>query len=80
MLKEQTNYVPRREKIIVEECPQNVRELEKLIHYRQIFLACATVDFCCAIDATTLAVSLSIIGAALSAGGQTSWIANSYFM
>ncbi|KAI9848554.1 MAG: hypothetical protein M1837_007223 [Sclerophora amabilis] len=45
-----------------------------------IFLACASVDMIALIDQTTLAVSLSIIGSALRAGSQQSWIANAYFL
>ncbi|TGZ80667.1 MFS drug transporter [Ascodesmis nigricans] len=45
-----------------------------------IFLTCASVDMVALIDQTTLAVALSIIGSALHAGRQASWIANAYFL
>ncbi|KAI9933476.1 hypothetical protein ASPWEDRAFT_615253 [Aspergillus wentii DTO 134E9] len=45
-----------------------------------IFLACSTVDFVALMDQTTLAASTSIIGNALGASDQTSWIAGGYFV
>ncbi|KAJ9390912.1 hypothetical protein DTO063F5_1356 [Paecilomyces variotii] len=45
-----------------------------------IFLACASVDLLALMDQTTLAASLAIIGSALRAGSQTSWISNGYFI
>ncbi|CAH0025314.1 unnamed protein product [Clonostachys rhizophaga] len=45
-----------------------------------IFLACATVDLVALMDQTTLAASLTIIGNALQAGQQLSWLANGYFI
>ncbi|KAL1859105.1 hypothetical protein Plec18170_002220 [Paecilomyces lecythidis] len=45
-----------------------------------IFLACASVDLLALMDQTTLAASLAIIGSALHAGSQTSWISNGYFI
>ncbi|KAA8895683.1 multidrug resistance protein fnx1 [Sphaerosporella brunnea] len=45
-----------------------------------IFLACAAVDLVALMDQTTLAASLTIIGSALNAGRQASWIANGYFI
>jgi hypothetical protein len=46
----------------------------------QIFLACSTVDLLALMDQTTLAASLSIIGNALGASDQTSWISGGYFV
>lgn len=46
----------------------------------QIFLACASVDLLALMDQTTLATSLTIIGNALNASNQTSWIAGGYFV
>ncbi|KAI5922079.1 permease of the major facilitator superfamily [Camillea tinctor] len=45
-----------------------------------IFLACGSVDLIALIDQTTLAASLYIIGDALGASNQVSWIANGYFI
>ncbi|RMJ28671.1 transporter [Aspergillus sp. HF37] len=45
-----------------------------------IFLACSTVDLIALMDQTTLAASLSIIGNALHASDQTSWISGAYFV
>ncbi|KAH8430008.1 putative MFS drug transporter [Aspergillus melleus] len=45
-----------------------------------IFLACSTVDLIALMDQTTLAASLSIIGNALHASDQTSWISGGYFV
>ncbi|KAL5355915.1 major facilitator superfamily domain-containing protein [Aspergillus floccosus] len=45
-----------------------------------IFLACSTVDLVALMDQTTLAASLSIIGNALHASDQTSWISGGYFV
>ncbi|KAF3008254.1 hypothetical protein E8E14_000305 [Neopestalotiopsis sp. 37M] len=45
-----------------------------------IFLACASVDLVALMDQTTLAASLSIVGNALQASQQMSWIANGYFI
>ncbi|KAK5788552.1 hypothetical protein VI817_009510 [Penicillium citrinum] len=45
-----------------------------------IFLACSTVDLLALMDQTTLASSLSIIGNALGASDQTSWISGGYFV
>ncbi|KAJ6062609.1 uncharacterized protein N7446_006729 [Penicillium canescens] len=45
-----------------------------------IFLACSTVDLLALMDQTTLAASLSIIGNALGASDQTSWISGGYFV
>uniref|UniRef100_A0A8H7TI47 Major facilitator superfamily (MFS) profile domain-containing protein n=1 Tax=Bionectria ochroleuca TaxID=29856 RepID=A0A8H7TI47_BIOOC len=45
-----------------------------------IFLACATVDLVALMDQTTLAASLTIVGNALQAGQQLSWLANGYFI
>ncbi|KAH9986978.1 major facilitator superfamily domain-containing protein [Xylariaceae sp. FL0662B] len=45
-----------------------------------IFLACSTVDLIALIDQTTLASSLFIIGQALRASDQASWIASGYFI
>jgi hypothetical protein len=46
----------------------------------QIFLACSSVDLLALMDQTTLAASLSIIGNALGASDQTSWISGGYFV
>ena len=46
----------------------------------QIFLSAASVDLLALMDQTTLAASLYIIGNALRAGDQVSWIASGYFM
>ncbi|KAI5820104.1 major facilitator superfamily domain-containing protein [Pyronema omphalodes] len=46
----------------------------------KIFLACATVDLVSLIDQTTLGASLTIVGSALNAGRQASWIASGYFI
>lgn len=46
----------------------------------QIFLACSSVDLLALMDQTTLAASLAIVGSALNAGSQTSWISNGYFV
>ncbi|KAF8539074.1 MFS drug transporter [Trichophaea hybrida] len=46
----------------------------------KIFLACASVDLVALMDQTTLAASLTIIGSALGAGRQASWIASAYFI
>ncbi|KAJ6104387.1 hypothetical protein N7523_010707 [Penicillium sp. IBT 18751x] len=46
----------------------------------QIFLACSSVDLLALMDQTTLASSLSIIGNALGASDQTSWISGGYFV
>ncbi|GIK07834.1 hypothetical protein Aspvir_003503 [Aspergillus viridinutans] len=45
-----------------------------------IFLACSTVDLVALMDQTTLAASLSIVGNALNASDQTSWISGAYFV
>ncbi|CAG8908557.1 unnamed protein product [Penicillium egyptiacum] len=45
-----------------------------------IFLACSSVDLLALMDQTTLAASLSIIGNALGASDQTSWISGGYFV
>ncbi|PKX93331.1 putative MFS drug transporter [Aspergillus novofumigatus IBT 16806] len=45
-----------------------------------IFLACSTVDLVALMDQTTLAASLSIVGSALNASDQTSWISGAYFV
>ncbi|KAK9644811.1 hypothetical protein HCH54_007226 [Aspergillus fumigatus] len=45
-----------------------------------IFLACSTVDLVALMDQTTLAASLSIVGNALNASNQTSWISGAYFV
>ncbi|KAJ6124918.1 hypothetical protein N7471_012235 [Penicillium samsonianum] len=45
-----------------------------------IFLACSSVDLLALMDQTTLAASLSIIGNALGASNQTSWISGGYFV
>ncbi|KAJ5465199.1 uncharacterized protein N7458_000885 [Penicillium daleae] len=45
-----------------------------------IFLACSSVDLLALMDQTTLASSLSIIGNALGASDQTSWISGGYFV
>ncbi|KAE8385764.1 MFS drug transporter [Aspergillus alliaceus] len=45
-----------------------------------IFLACSTVDLIALMDQTTLAASLSIIGNALHASDQSSWISGGYFV
>ncbi|KAL7624932.1 hypothetical protein AAE478_004146 [Parahypoxylon ruwenzoriense] len=45
-----------------------------------IFLACASVDLLALMDQTTLAASLYIIGDALKASDQVSWIASGYFI
>ncbi|KAJ5090566.1 hypothetical protein N7532_009250 [Penicillium argentinense] len=45
-----------------------------------IFLACSTVDLLALMDQTTLAASLAIIGNALGASDQTSWISGGYFV
>ncbi|EAW13405.1 putative MFS drug transporter [Aspergillus clavatus NRRL 1] len=45
-----------------------------------IFLACSAVDLVALMDQTTLAASLSIIGNALDASDQTSWISGAYFV
>ncbi|KAJ5045572.1 hypothetical protein NUH16_002390 [Penicillium rubens] len=45
-----------------------------------IFLACSSVDLLALMDQTTLAASLSIIGNALGASDQTSWISGGYFL
>ncbi|KAI1080697.1 MFS general substrate transporter [Whalleya microplaca] len=45
-----------------------------------IFLACASVDLIALMDQTTLASSLYIIGDALRASNQASWIASGYFI
>ncbi|KAB8079621.1 MFS general substrate transporter [Aspergillus leporis] len=45
-----------------------------------IFLACSTVDLIALMDQTTLAASLSIIGNALHASDQASWISGGYFV
>ncbi|THC99219.1 hypothetical protein EYZ11_001307 [Aspergillus tanneri] len=45
-----------------------------------VFLACSTVDLVALMDQTTLAASLSIIGNALHASDQTSWISGAYFV
>ncbi|KAF8248817.1 MFS drug transporter [Wilcoxina mikolae CBS 423.85] len=46
----------------------------------KIFLACASVDLVALMDQTTLAASLTIVGSALGAGRQASWIASAYFI
>ncbi|KAJ5622184.1 hypothetical protein N7528_005416 [Penicillium herquei] len=45
-----------------------------------IFLACSTVDLVALMDQTTLASCLYIIGNALGASGQSSWISGAYFV
>ncbi|CEJ55374.1 Putative Permeases of the major facilitator superfamily [Penicillium brasilianum] len=45
-----------------------------------IFLACSSVDLLALMDQTMLASSLSIIGNALGASDQTSWISGGYFV
>ncbi|KAH1389354.1 hypothetical protein KXW83_007337 [Aspergillus fumigatus] len=45
-----------------------------------IFLACSTVDLVALMDQTTLAASLSIVGNALNASNQASWISGAYFV
>ncbi|KAJ5579995.1 uncharacterized protein N7459_005980 [Penicillium hispanicum] len=45
-----------------------------------IFLACSTVDLLALMDQTTLASSLYIIGNALGASDQASWISGGYFV
>ncbi|KAL1953279.1 hypothetical protein VTO42DRAFT_3313 [Malbranchea cinnamomea] len=66
---EQTNYVPKRTIIT-----------NPVFNRWQIFLACASVDLVALMDQTTLATSLSIIGNALNASDQSSWIAGGYFV
>jgi hypothetical protein len=74
---EQTNYVPKRTIITVSVPRSNMAT--KLMP-PQIFLACSTVDLLALMDQTTLAASLSIIGNALGASDQTSWISGGYFV
>ncbi|KAJ5708209.1 hypothetical protein N7488_008010 [Penicillium malachiteum] len=45
-----------------------------------IFLACSTVDLVALMDQTTLASCLYIIGNALGASDQSSWISGAYFV
>ncbi|KAK7527606.1 putative MFS drug transporter [Phyllosticta citriasiana] len=45
-----------------------------------VFLACASIDFAALLDQTSLAASLSIIGSALDASDQSSWISGGYFV
>ncbi|KAJ5273509.1 hypothetical protein N7478_008634 [Penicillium angulare] len=45
-----------------------------------IFLACSTVDLVALIDQTTLASCLYVIGNALGASDQASWISGSYYL
>lgn len=73
---EQTNYVPKSTIITVGN--RNPNQSNRLT--AQIFLACSTVDLIALMDQTTLAASLSIIGNALHASDQTSWISGGYFV
>ncbi|KAK8218389.1 putative MFS drug transporter [Phyllosticta capitalensis] len=45
-----------------------------------VFLACASIDFAALLDQTSLAASLSIIGSALDASDQSSWLSGGYFV
>ncbi|GME26896.1 Tetracycline resistance protein TetB/drug resistance transporter [Neofusicoccum parvum] len=45
-----------------------------------VFLACASIDFAALLDQTSLAASLSIVGSALGASDQASWISGAYFV
>ncbi|KAH7057433.1 putative MFS drug transporter [Macrophomina phaseolina] len=45
-----------------------------------VFLACASIDFAALLDQTSLAASLAIIGNALNASNQSSWISGAYFV
>ncbi|ETS87138.1 hypothetical protein PFICI_00966 [Pestalotiopsis fici W106-1] len=66
----------REEKIVFNE-QTNYVSRGKII---MIFLACASIDLVALMDQTTLAASLSIVGNALHASQQMSWIANGYFI
>lgn len=79
---EQTNYVPKRTIITVCVWPNGNEAIGALIaaFLYQIFLACSSVDLLALMDQTTLAASLSIIGNALGASDQTSWISGGYFV
>ena len=79
---EQTNYVPKRTIITVCVGSNGNKAIGALIagFLYQIFLACSSVDLLALMDQTTLAASLSIIGNALGASDQTSWISGGYFV
>jgi MFS family permease len=73
---EQTNYVPA--KIII-----TVRQIKLLAlrcSYKQIFLACASVDLLALMDQTTLAAALTIVSRNLGAQSEDAWIAGAYFL
>ena len=77
---EQTNYVPKRTIITVSTTEGKNNNIFQLLTLTKIFLACSSVDLLALMDQTTLAASLSIIGNALGASDQTSWISGGYFV
>jgi hypothetical protein len=46
----------------------------------QIFLACASIDMVSLFDQTALTVALPIIATRLTAGSESIWYANGYFV